>query len=114
MMHATAALTALLVLDVPPAPDAATVRALWLADLHPDRIQPGPGRFVFVPGSRADDVTGVWQVEAAGPPGCLRVVSFAKGETDEGLGHVQAPVGVGELGVNRPLAWGRFTAGVGP
>jgi len=51
----------------------------------PARVQPGPGRFVFVPGSWADDVTGVWQVEAAGPPGCLRVVSFVKGESDEGL-----------------------------
>src|SRR5215470_8042909 len=27
----------------------------------------------------------VWAVEAAGPPGCLRVVTFAPGEDDEGL-----------------------------
>src|SRR5262245_41129660 len=106
MMHATAALTALLVLDVPPAPDAATVRALWLADLDPARVQPGPGRFVFVPGSRADDVTGVWQVEAAGPPGCLRVVSFAKGETDEGLDVAHPIVVEGLLQVIRhPCAY---------
>jgi len=42
------------------------------------------GRF-FVPDSCADGVTRHWCVEAADPPGCLRVVSFAKGETDEGL-----------------------------
>ena len=36
----------------------------------------GPGRFVFVPGSRPDDVAGSWQVVAEGPPGCLRVVAY--------------------------------------
>ena len=34
----TLLLTALLSLDVPPAPDASTTRALWLADLDPDRL----------------------------------------------------------------------------
>jgi len=61
---------ALLLADIPSPPtDAATVRAVALADLD-------PGRFVFVPGSRADDVAGYWQVEAEGPPGCLRMVAF--------------------------------------
>jgi hypothetical protein len=94
----------------PAPPDASTVRAVWLADLHPDRIQPGPGLFVFVPGSRADDVTGVWCVEAAGPPGVLRVVSFAAGETDEGLDVAQPIVVEGELVVIRHPARGTFPA----
>ena len=42
----TLLLTALLSLDVPPAPDASTTRALWLADLDPARVPelvvPGP------------------------------------------------------------------------
>src|SRR5262249_13141168 len=85
-----------------------TIRAVWLADLHPGRIQPGPGRFVFVPGSRTDDVTGVWQVEAAGAGDVLRVVSFAAGETDEGL-DVLAPIVVeGELCIIRHPARGQF------
>ena len=52
----------------------------------------------------------MWAVEAAGPPGCLRVVSFAKSETDEGLDVVQ-PVGVeGEVVVIRHPARGEFPA----
>src|SRR5262245_47390222 len=47
--------------------------------------------FCSVPGSRADDVTGHWCVVAAGAGDVLRVVSFAKGETDEGL-DVLAPL----------------------
>jgi hypothetical protein len=74
---------------VPP-PDASTVRALWLADLHPGRVQPGPGRFVFVPDSRTDEVDGHVELEAAGwRPGLLRTVSFARGESDEGLDVAQ-------------------------
>ena len=93
-----------------PAPDAATSHAQRLADLDTSRVQPGPGRFVFVPGSRADDGTGHWCVEAAGPPGVLRVVSFAAGETDEGL-DVAAPIVVeGELLVIRHPARGQFPA----
>ena len=68
------------------------------------------GRWVFVPGSRADDVTGTWQVEAAGAGDVLRVVSFAQGETDEGL-DVLAPIVVeGELVVIRHPARGQFRA----
>jgi hypothetical protein len=56
---------------------------------------------VFVPGSRLDDVDGCVVVEAAGPPGLLRTVQFARGETEEGL-DVAAPVVVeGELRVVR-------------
>ncbi|HKB39532.1 MAG TPA: hypothetical protein VKD72_24055 [Gemmataceae bacterium] len=78
---------ALLLADLPSPPtDAATVRAVWLADLDPARVQTG-----FVPGSRPDVVTGRWCAEAAGPPGVLRVVSFARGENDEGL-DVAAPI----------------------
>jgi hypothetical protein len=38
---------------------------------------------VFVPDSATDEVDGRILVEAVGPPGVLRVVVFAKGETDE-------------------------------
>jgi hypothetical protein len=97
----------LLTLDAPPLPDARAVRALWLADLDPARVQPGPGRFVFIPGSRADDVAGFWQVEAEGPPGCLRVVAFHPSEDDEGL-DIAAPIVVeGELVVIRHPGAGR-------
>ena len=41
-------------------------------------------RFAFVPGSRPDDVLGFWQVEAEGPPGCLRVVTFDPGDGGPG------------------------------
>jgi hypothetical protein len=96
--------------DVPPPTSAVTVRAVWLADLHPDRVQPGPGRFVFVPGSATDEVDGRVLVEAAGPPGVLRTVSFARGETDEGL-DVALPVVVeGELVVIRHPARGHHAA----
>ena len=66
--------------------------------------------FCFVPGSRPDDVTGHWCGEAAGPGDVLRVVSFAKGETDEGL-DVASPIVVeGELAVIRHPARGEFPA----
>ena len=52
-------------------------RAVWLADLHPDRVRAGTaGRFVFVPGSWPDEVDGRVLVEAAGPPGVLRTVQI--------------------------------------
>jgi hypothetical protein len=57
---------------------ASAVRAVWFADLMPDRVQPGAGRFVFVPGSATDEVDGRVLVEAAGPPGVLRTVYFAR------------------------------------
>jgi len=97
-----------------PSTGSDTVRAAWLADLHPDRVQPGPGVFVFVPGSRADDVTGRWCVEAAGAGDVLRVVSFAVGETDEGLDVAQQIIVVGELVVIRHPARGEFRAVVEP
>ena len=95
---------------MPPLSSADTSRAVWLADLDPARVRPWPGWFVFVPGSRADDVTGHWCVEAAGAGDVLRVVSFARGETDEGL-DIAAPIVVeGELVVIRHLARGQFRA----
>ena len=103
-------LAAVLSLDAPPPLSADTVRAVWLADLHPDRVQPGPGVFVFVPGSRADDVTGRWCVEAAGAGDVLRVVSFAADETDEGLDVTQPIVVEGVLTVIRHPARGEFPA----
>src|SRR5262249_7627170 len=103
-------LTALFALDVPPVPDASTVRALWLADLHPARTQPGPGHFVFLPGSAADLVDGLVLVEAAGPPRVLRTVQFARGETDEGLDVAQPIIIEGELVVIRHPARGEFRA----
>ena len=88
---ATAALIPAGVLDPGSVPSSAPVRAVWLADLHPDRIQPGPERFVFVPDSRPDEADGSVVVDAAGLPGVLRTVQFARGETDEGL-DVLAPI----------------------
>ena len=62
-------LASLLALDAPPPIDASTARAIWLADLHPDRVRAGTtGCFVFVPGSQPDEVDGCLVVEAAGPP----------------------------------------------
>src|SRR5262249_971461 len=103
---------ALLLADMPSPPtDAATVRAVWLADLDPATVRSGTvGMFVFVPGSRPDGVTGHWCVEAAGAGDVLRVVSFAEGETDEGL-DIAAPIVVeGELVVIRHPARGEFPA----
>jgi hypothetical protein len=86
------------------------VRAVWLADLHPDRVQPGFGRFIFVPGSATDEVDGHVEVEAAGPPGVLRTISFARGETDEGLDVAEPVVVEGVLVVIRHPARGEFRA----
>src|SRR5262249_60743755 len=94
----------------PPRPGSRTIRAVWLADLDPDRVRPGPGHLVFAPGSRADAVTGHECVEATGADDVLRVVSFARGQTDEGL-DIAAPIVVeGELVVIRHLARGQFRA----
>ena len=65
---------------------------------------------VFVPDSLSDDVDGCVGVEAAGPAGVLRTISFARGETDEGL-EVLAPIVVeGVLVVIRHPARGEFPA----
>jgi hypothetical protein len=107
-----ALLLVLLAVDVPaPSIGAATVRAVWLADLHPDHVHSGTaGRFVFVPSSTVDEVDGCVLVEAAGPPGVLRTVHFALGETDEDLNVAQPIVVEGELVVIRRPARGEFPA----
>ena len=65
---------------------------------------------MFVPGSTTDQVDGRVRVEAVGSSGVLRVVSFAKGEADEGL-DVAVPIVVeGELVVIRHPARGQFRA----
>jgi len=91
-------------------PWAPTIRAGWLADLDPARLQPGPGRFVFAPGSAVDEVDGCVLVEAAGPPAVLRVVGFAKGDTDEAQDLAQPVVVEGVLTVIRHPARGEFRA----
>jgi len=94
-------LLVLLPADVSPPTSSNTVRAVWLADLDPARVQPGPGRFVFVPGSAVDDIDGRFEIEAAGcSPGVLRTSQFATDETDEGH-DVQVPVVEGEMRVVR-------------
>ena len=97
--------------EVPPPDGAATVRAVWLAGLHPDQVRARtPSRCVFVPGSALDELAGGVLVEAAGPPGVLRTVQFARGETDKGL-DVAAPVVVeGVLVLIRYPARGQFPA----
>jgi len=57
-------------------------------------------------GSRPDDVTGFWQVEAEGPPGCLRVVALHPAEDDDGLDLAQPIIVEGELVVIRHPARG--------
>ena len=104
-------LAAVLVLDLPPLPSADTTQARWLADLDPATVRSGTvAHGVFVPGSRADDDAGVWQVEAEGPPGCLRVVAFHPTEDDAGLDVAQPVVVEGELVVIRHPARGQFRA----
>jgi|SRR5262245_10233191 len=97
--------------DILPPISPATVRAVWLADLTPERVTSGTaGRFVFVLDSLVDEHDGCYGVEAAGPPGVSRCVVFARGESDEGL-DVAAPVVVeGELLVIRHRARGEFRA----
>src|SRR5262245_38705169 len=103
---------ALLLANIPsPSTGAATSRAVWLADLDPATVKSRTvGCWVFVPGSRADDVTGCWCVEAAGAGDVLRVVFFAKGETDEDLDLLQPIVIEGELVVIRHPARRQFRA----
>ncbi|MBI1915627.1 MAG: hypothetical protein HYS12_12980 [Planctomycetes bacterium] len=104
-------LACLLCLDTPAPIGVATVRAVWLADLTPDRVQSGTvGRFVFVPDSRPDEVDGRVLIDAAGPPGVLRTVQFARWENDEGLDVVEPVVVEGVLVVIRPPARGEFPA----
>src|SRR5262245_43752964 len=110
-MHTAVALAVLLAADISPPTSSATTQTLWLADLDPATLKSGPvGHWIFVPGSRADDVTGRWCVEAAGAGDLLRVVSFARGETDEGLDVAQPIVVEGELVVIRHPARGEFPA----
>ncbi len=105
-MHA---LLLFILLDVPQPPPADTVCAVELATL-PTAARPGPGRFVFVPVIATDEVDGRVLVEAAGPPGVLRTVHFAGGETDEGLDVAQPIVVEGELVVIWHPARGEFRA----
>jgi hypothetical protein len=60
--------------------------------------------------SRPDEVNGHIEVDAAGPPGVLRTVHFAVGETDEGLDVAQPIVVEGVLVVIRHPARGEFWA----
>jgi len=109
-MMAALLLGTLLALDGPPLPGADTSRAVWLPDLDPATVRSGTvGMFVFVPGSRAD-VMGYWQVEAEGPPGCLRVVAFHPTEDDTGLDVARPLVVEGVLVVIRHRARGEFPA----
>ena len=57
-----------------------------------------------------DAVNGYVKVEAVGPPGVLRTISFAKGETDEGLDLLRPIVVEGVLVVIRHPARGQFPA----
>ena len=108
-MHTAAILALLLSADLPSPPDPSTVRAVWLADLTPERVTSGTvGRFVFVPDSLVDEHDGCFGVEVAGPPGVSRTVQFAKGESDEGLDIAQPIVVEGELHVIRHRARGEF------
>src|SRR5262249_17826320 len=62
------------------------ILAVSLTDLRLVHLSLGTaGRFVFVPDSLPDEVDGCVGVDAAGPPGVLLTISFARGETDEGL-----------------------------
>jgi len=109
-MHTAIVLALLLAsADLPSPADASTVRAVWLADLTPEQVtSPMHGRFVFVPNSLVDEHDGCSGVEAAGPPGVLRTVCFARGESDEGLDLVQPIVVEGELRVIRHKPSGPF------
>jgi|SRR5262245_31465661 len=97
------------VFDAPSPPGAATVRAVWLADLTPELVPcPRHGRFVFVPDLLVEEHDGCYGVEAAGPPGVSRTVQFARGESDEGLDLAQPFVVERELVVIRHKARGEF------
>ena len=81
-----------------------------LADLAPDHVCSTVSRFVFVLDSRPDEVDSCVSIEATGPPGVLRTVFFARGETDEGLDLVQPIVVEGVLAVIGHPAQGPFPA----
>jgi len=66
-----------------------------------------------VPGSATDEADGHVLVEAAGAGEVLRVVSFAAGETDEGLDVAQPMVVEGVLMMIRHPARGEFPSVVG-
>src|SRR5262245_35041902 len=87
---------------------AAQLDSPSVARLDSDRVQPGPGRFVLVPGSATDEVDGCVLVAAAGPTGVLRTVQLATRETDEGLDLAQPIVIEGVLRVIRHPARGGF------
>ena len=109
----TLALALLLFADAPAPPIGDTVPTLDMATLTPERaaaLVGKPGRFVFVPGSRPDDVAGFWQVEAEGSPGCLRVVAFDPSEDDEGLDVLAPQVVEGVPVLVRHAARGEFPA----
>jgi hypothetical protein len=81
-----------------------------VATLTPLTARPGPGRFVFLPGSRPSVHSDHDLIEAVAPPGVLRCVEFAPGESEEGL-DVLAPIVVeGVLVVRHHPAWGQFPA----
>jgi hypothetical protein len=89
------------------------VASQTLAALTPERaaaLAGKSGRFVFVPGSRPDDVAGFWQVEAEGPPGCLRIIAFGPSEDDEGLDVLAPQVVEGVLVVRHHPVRGEFPA----
>jgi len=88
----------------------APVQTTDMTTLTPLTARPGPGRFVFLPGSRACRVSGRVGVEAAGPDGCLRCREFDPCEDEDGL-DVLAPVLIeGVLVVRHHPAWGEFPA----
>ena len=61
-------------------------------------------------GGSAATIVGHVEVESVGPPGVLRTVSFARGQTDEGLDLVQPIFVEGVLVVIRHPARGAFPA----
>src|SRR5262245_40977152 len=112
-MHPALVVATLLLADAPAPPTTDTVPTLDLATLSPERaaaLAGKPRRFVFVPGSLPGDVAGFWQVEAQGPPGCLRVVAFDPSEDDEGLDVLAPQVVEDVLVVIRYPARGKFPA----
>ncbi|HKB38328.1 MAG TPA: hypothetical protein VKD72_17925 [Gemmataceae bacterium] len=62
-----------------------------------------------MPGSAVDEIDGHFEIEAAGcSPGLLRTISFARGETDEGLDVAQPIVVEGLLVVVRHPTRGSY------
>jgi len=112
VLRVPAPAAALPLADAPAPPVGAdTVPTLDLATLTPERVALLAGRPVrvsFIPDSQADDVLGVWAVEAAGSPGCLRIVAFDPSKGDGGLDVVAPQVGAPTA---NPLTSGRFLDG---